>query len=91
MEKILGKEDSVSSGEEDNDINNSKIHSEGEKDGWVEKSGAMKIGKRSVVWKVWRQLCSISQKPKRKKRKAKYVWQANEKRGWRTNVNLYIG
>ena len=81
----------VSGGEDDDDINNSKIHTEGEKDGWIQKSGAVKKGNNSVVGKAWSQLCSSSQKPKGKKRKAKYVWQAKEKRGWRTNGNLYIG
>ena len=81
----------MSNREEGDDINNSKIHSEGEKDGWVEKSGAMKKGNRSVVGKAWSQLCSSSHKPKRKKRKAKYVWQAKEKKRWKTNGNLYIG
>ena len=66
--------------EEDDDINNSKIHSEGEKDGWVEKSGAVKKCNISNVVKAWSQLCSSSHKPKRKKRKAKYVWQAKEKK-----------
>ena len=65
LEQILGIEDSVSDGEEDDDINDSKIHSEGEKDGWVEISGAMKKGKRSVVRETWRQLCSSSHKPKK--------------------------
>ena len=91
LEKILGKEDSVSGGEEDNDINNSNIHSEGEKDGGVENSGAVKKDKRGVVRKAWSHLCFSSHKPKRKKRKAKYVWQKNEKEGWRTNGNLYNG
>ena len=32
----------MSDGEEDDDNNSNKIHSEGEKDSWVEKSGDMK-------------------------------------------------
>ena len=79
LEQIIGDEDSVSDREED-DVNNSKIHSDSKKNGWVEKSRAMKKGNRSVVGKAWSQLCSSSHKPKRKKRKAKYLWQAKEKK-----------
>ena len=52
LEQIIGEEGSVSDGEEDDDINNSKIHSDGGKDSWVEKSSDMKKGNRSVVGKA---------------------------------------
>ena len=52
LEQIVGEEDLVSGGEEDDDINNSKIHSDGEKNSWVEKLRAMKKGNRSVVRKA---------------------------------------
>ena len=70
----------MSGGEEDNDINNRNIHSEGDKDGGVKNSDVVKKAKRGVVRKAWSQLCSSSHKPKRKKQKAKYVWQTKEKK-----------
>ena len=73
LEQILGNDDLVSGGEVDDDINNTKIHSEGDKDSGVENSGGVKKAKKGVVRKAWRQLCSSSQKPKRKKRNAKYA------------------
>ena len=81
----------MSDGEEDDDINNSKIHSEGEKDGWVENSGAMKKPREASSGKHGGSsvLQVTSQKGKSVKQNM-YGKQKKRKR-WRTNGNLYIG